>query len=102
MIRHVVMFKLKDTDKTAYENALTVKAMADELLFKVPSIKAMQTILNSQDADSTNFDIALVCDFDDMDALNEYQNHPEHKAFGAFIATVRAEGGRACIDYEIQ
>ncbi|MBQ7782494.1 MAG: Dabb family protein [Oscillospiraceae bacterium] len=101
MIKHIVMFRLKDTDgRTAMENAVTAKEMADKLPSLVPSIKSMEVRINSEAADNTNYHIALICDFEDMNALDEYQNHPEHKKFGAFIVSVRAEGGRACIDYE--
>lgn len=93
------MFKLKDSGgRTAAENAAAAKEMADKLPELIPSIRKMEVLLNSSQADSTNYDIALICDFDNMQGLDEYQNHPEHKKFGAFIASVRAENGRACID----
>ncbi len=95
------MFKLKDTDgRTALENAAKAKEMADRLPSLVASIRKMEVRINSAYAPESNFDLALICDFEDMKGLDEYQNHPEHKKFGAFIAEIRAEGGRACIDYE--
>lgn len=101
MIKHIVMFRLIDTEgRTAIENALAAKEQADKLPELVPSIRKMETVINSQAAPDSNYHIALICDFDDMNGLDEYQNHPEHKKFGAFIAGIRAEGGRACIDYE--
>lgn len=101
MIKHIVMFKLKDSDgKTAMENAAIAKEMADKLPSLVPSIRKMEVRINSEAAPESNFELALICDFDDIKGLDEYQNHPEHKKFGAFISTVRAENGRACIDYE--
>lgn len=101
MIKHIVMFRLIDTEgKTAMENAIAAKEQADKLPELVPSIRKMETVINSEAAPDSNYHIALICDFDDMNGLDEYQNHPEHKKFGAFIAGIRAEGGRACIDYE--
>ncbi len=101
MVKHIVMFKLKKTEsKTPRENALAAKELADKLPSLVPSIIKMETVINSEAAPESNFDLALICDFEDMKGLDEYQNHPEHKKFGAFIAGIRAEGGRACIDYE--
>ena len=101
MIKHIVMFRLIDTEgRTAMENALAAKEQADKLPELVPSIRKMETVINSEAAPDSNYHIALICDFDDMSGLDEYQNHPEHKKFGAFIAGIRAEGGRACIDYE--
>ena len=101
MIKHIVMFRLKATEgKTARENALAAKELADKLPSLVPTIRKMETVINSEDAPDSNFHIALISDFDDMKGLDEYQNHPEHKKFGAFIAGIKEEGGRACIDYE--
>lgn len=95
------MFKLKETEgRSAMENAKLAKEMADKLPSLVPSIRKMEVRINSESAPESNFELALICDFDDIKGLDEYQNHPEHKKFGAFIAQIRADGGRACIDYE--
>ncbi|MGN0665579.1 MAG: Dabb family protein [Huintestinicola sp.] len=101
MVKHIVMFKLKETEgRSPRENAVIAKEMADKLPGLVPSIRKMEAVINSEEAPESNFELALICDFDDMAGLDEYQNHPEHKKFGAFIAGIRADGGRACIDYE--
>lgn len=101
MVHHIVMFRLKDTDgKTAQELAYEAKGKADQLPETVESIRSMEVRVNSEAADQTNYHIALICAFDDYAGLDAYQNHPDHKAFGKFIAGIRAEGGRACIDYE--
>ncbi|MCC8043821.1 MAG: Dabb family protein [Oscillospiraceae bacterium] len=102
MVKHIVMFRLKDIGgKTAAENAAMAKEMADKLPALIPSVRSMEVRLNSPLADSTNYHIALICEFDDMKGLDEYQNHPEHKKFGAFIAGLKDDGNRACIDFEI-
>lgn len=102
MIRHIVMFELLEEaeGKSKIENTKLAKEKAEELREKVPSLKGYQVVTNSEQADQTNYDIALICDFDDMEGLNAYQNHPDHKAFGAFIGKVRKS--RACIDYEME
>lgn len=101
MIRHIVMFSLLDEaeGKSKSENLAEAVKRAEALRTKVPSLKAYSVVTNSPEADSTNYDIALVCDFDNMEGLNEYQNHPDHKEFGKFIVSVRKS--RACIDFEI-
>ena len=101
MIRHIVMFRLKDTDVSAAENAAAAKAKAEALPAVIPQIRAMEVRLNAPSADQGNYHIALICDFDSQADLDAYQVHPEHKKFGGFIAGIREEGGRACIDYEI-
>ena len=99
MIKHIVMFKLKDTEsKTAYENAVEAKERFKTVIENVPSLKKGEAVINSDEAPDSNYTIALICDFDDIDGLNSYQEHPVHKEFGAFIGTIKTE--RACIDYE--
>lgn len=95
MIKHIVMFKLKNA-----ADAVKAKEMADKLQGVIPSLRKLEVVINSDKAPESNFELALICDFDDIDGLNEYQVHPEHKKFGAYISGIRAEGGRACIDYE--
>ncbi len=101
MIRHIVMFSLLEEaeGKTKAENLAEAAKRAESLRTKVPSLRAYSVVTNSPEADSTNYDIALICDFDDMNGLNEYQNHPDHREFGKFICAVRKS--RACIDFEI-
>lgn len=100
MIKHIVMFKLKDIadGKSAYENAVKAKEMAEPLKDKISEIKGMSVEINSDKAPESNYDIALICDFENIDDLNAYQTNPEHLKFGAFIKEVRTD--RACIDYE--
>jgi len=99
MIKHIVMFKLKDIDgKTAYENALEAKERFNDVIANVKELKKGKIVINSKDADQSNYTISLLCDFDTIDDLNAYQIHPAHVAFGKFIGTVKTD--RACIDYE--
>lgn len=99
MIKHIVMFKLKENyeGKTAYELAQEAKERATGLS-EINALKKIETGVNSPSALQDNYEFVLVCDFENIDALNEYQVHPIHKAFGEFIKEIRT--GRACIDYE--
>lgn len=99
MIKHIVMFKLKEADgKTEYENALEAKKRFDNVIAEVKELKKGEVVINSKDAPESNYTIALICEFDDIAALNAYQVHPAHVEFGKFIGTVKTD--RACIDYE--
>lgn len=100
MIKHIVMFKLKpEADgKTAAENAAEGKKLAEKLLTPIPSLKKLRAVINCPGADETNCELALVCDFDDLDGLSAYQASEPHIRFGSFIKPVRES--RACIDYE--
>ena len=99
MIKHIVMFKLKDTEnKTVYENALEAKERFNDVIENVKELKKGEIVINSKDADQSNYTISLLCDFETIEDLNAYQVHPAHVAFGKFIGTVKTD--RACIDYE--
>lgn len=99
MIKHIVMFKLKASEgKTVMENARDAKEKAEKLKGLIPSLVNMEVVLNSEQTPESNYEIALICDFKDVEGLNAYQTHPEHLKFGAFIGTIRES--RACIDYE--
>lgn len=100
MIKHIVMFKLKDINgKTEFENALEAKERFNDVIENVPTLRSAKAVINSKDADMTNYTIALLCDFETIDDLNAYQVHPAHVAFGKYITPLRVS--RACIDYEV-
>lgn len=100
MIKHIVMFKLSENaeGKTRKENLDTALNMLKNFKDMIPVIKDFKAVSNSADAPDSNYDLALICDFENIDDLNAYQTHPEHLKFGKFITQVRES--RACIDYE--
>ena len=94
MIRHICMFKLKEENKAADLMKFCERAKALEAIGEV---RRFEVVCNGGDMPQSNYDAALIFDFDDKDALDRYQNHPVHKAFGAFVTGIRED--RACIDY---
>ena len=100
MVKHIVMFKLKEEfqGKTAAENAKEAKTRAEKLAGLVPTVERLEAVCNSPAADGSNYELALICDFKDMAGLDEYQKHPEQVKFGQYIGQMRES--RACIDYE--
>lgn len=99
MIKHIVMFKLKEADgRTEYENALEAQKRFENVVKNVKELKRGEIVINSKYAPESNYTISLLCDFDTIDDLNAYQVHPAHVEFGKFIGTVKTD--RACIDYE--
>ena len=96
MIKHIVMFHLKEENKE--ENIKEALKRLSTFPDEIPTLKGFEAVVNAPEADCTNCDLALVCDFEDIDGLNAYQVHPSHVAFGNFIKAVRLD--RACIDYE--
>ena len=102
MIKHICMFKMKETanGKSGYENALAMAENLKDFDKKVESLKKFEVKVNSKDAPDSNYELVLICDFDDIEGLNAYQVHPEHVAVAngkvrPFTKT------RLCLDYEI-
>lgn len=100
MIKHIVIWKLKEyaegADRAA--NAVKMKAMLDGCANIVPGILKFEAVLAQPGLEST-YDIVLYSEFADKAALDAYQEHPEHVAIKPFVGAVRAE--RQCMDYEI-
>lgn len=101
MIKHIVFFGLADEaeGKSKIDNANFIKSELENLIHLIPEIRKIEVGINSQDAPQTNFDIALYSEFDSIETLNAYQEHPEHKRVGAYIAKVKTS--RAAVDYEV-
>ena len=84
--------------KDIYENALAMQEYLNGFEKKVESLRKFEVKVNSKDAPENNYELVLICDFDDIDGLNAYQIHPEHVALGKVLSELREL--RACIDYE--
>ena len=99
MIKHIVMWKLKDQaegrDRAA--NALEMKRRLDECAHIVPGILAFEVTVAQPGLEAT-YDIVLYSEFDSREALAAYASHPTHQALVPFIGAVRE--ARQCMDYE--
>ena len=100
MIKHICMFKMKETanGKSGYENAVEAAARLQEFDGKIPSLKKIEVKVNSKEAPQDNYELVLICDFDDIEGLDAYQKDPLHVEFAKKLGEVRES--RACIDYE--
>jgi len=99
MIKHIVMWKLKEhaegADRAA--NAARMKALLDDCRDVVPGIVEFEVALAQPGLEAT-YDVVLYSVFADKAALDSYQDHPKHVAVKPFIGAVRLE--RQCMDYE--
>ena len=99
MVKHIVLFKLKDEApaeaRLAAMNAF--KAAIEALPAKIPFIRSIEVGLNINPAETWN--IALYSEFDSLDDVRRYAVHPDHVAAGKLLAEVRES--RACVDYEL-
>lgn len=94
MIRHICMFTLKEDKKNIakfFEKA--------EKLRELDIIKKFNIVRNVGGTPLSNYDVALIFDFESIDTLDEYQKSPQHLEFGEYVYSVRES--RACIDYEL-
>ena len=98
MIKHIVMWKLKDFAEGANkkENALKIKSSLEGLKSKIKEIKFIEVGITINDAPDF-CDIVLISAFNNAKDLENYQKHPEHVKAGEFIVKVRLE--RKVIDY---
>jgi hypothetical protein len=96
-IRHIVLWKLAAED--ADTRALHAEQIVERLTALVPVIDDIQSLEVGRNVayPATNWDVALVSEFADTDALERYQVHPAHQEAAAFVRSVVTE--RAVVDY---
>lgn len=94
MIKHIVLFKLKDRSAENVEATAQVLRNMEGKIAELRSIEVGKDVLHSE----RSYDIALVTTFDSLQALNAYQVHPEHKKVIAHMNEVRESS--ICVDYE--
>ncbi|KEI98336.1 MULTISPECIES: Dabb family protein [Clostridium] len=99
MIKHIVMWKLKEfaEGKSKLENANIIKINLEDLKHRIDEVKLIEVgvnINNSQQA----YDVVLYSEFENLEDLNLYQNHPDHVKVGEFINKVKED--RIVTDYE--
>ena len=100
MIKHIVMWKLKEHAEGAERtvNARKMKDMLDACSNVVPGILKFEAVVAQPGLEAT-YDVLLYSEFADKAALDAYQEHPQHQALKPFFGAVRE--GRQCMDYEI-
>lgn len=94
MLRHIVLFKLKNPApevlKETKEVLMNMKGKIPELL----DIEVGIDVVRSE----RSYDIALTTTFESLDAMNAYQVHPLHVEVGKYMADVRESA--VAVDYE--
>lgn len=100
MIKHIVMWKLKDFAEGSSKvvNAQKIKELLESLKERIEEVKHIEVGIDSSKTDASA-DIVLYSEFDCMKDLTIYQNHPEHVKIVQFVKEVCTE--RRVADYEI-
>jgi len=97
-IRHVVSWKLATTDEAERaEHAAGIKRRLESLPAVIPQLRFLQVGVNVVPAN--DFDVVLISDFDSVDDVRTYQEHPAHLDVAAFIRSVVA--ARSSVDFEV-
>lgn len=98
MVKHIVMWKLKESALGADKrtNAIKMKHLLEALQGVVPGAYKMEVGINYNPA---GYDVVLYSEFNDHDALEGYQVHPEHIHVQEFVHQVIAS--RVVADYMV-
>lgn len=98
MVKHIVLFKLKEEAEEALKLAVmnAFKAAIESLPTKISVIRKIEVGLNINPSEAWN--IALYSEFDSLEDVKTYAVHPEHIAAGKLLADLKES--RACVDYE--
>ena len=98
MVKHIVLFKLKET--LSQEEKLKVmndfKAAIEALPAKIDFIRKIFVGLNANPAEK--WDICLDSEFDTLADVNAYAIHPAHVAAAGILKEAKQD--RSCVDYE--
>ncbi len=99
MVCHIVLWKFLDTaqGRVRAENLRLAEQMLKELTTLIPSIHSLEVGTNTG-RDHDAYDLVLRATFASFDALQQYQDHPDHQRVAGFLRGVRS--ARAVVDYE--
>jgi len=76
MIRHIVMWRLKDKPNKA-GNAIRIKQLLEGLRGRIPGLLRIEVGIDFSAGDASS-DVVLFSEFTDEAALEAYQKHPLH------------------------
>jgi hypothetical protein len=98
MIRHIVMFRLKDfpSAEEKEKSAETVKSELLSMRLKIAEIREFEVGININKGNSA-WDLVINSVFESAEDLRAYQVHPAHQAFIAFNKDYSA--AKAIVDY---
>ncbi len=95
MIKHVVMWRLKEENRE--QNAKKAKEVLESLVGKIGGLLSLEVGINSYVDKNPNADCVLISTHTDFAALEQYQTHPEHQKAVDFIKKIVES--RGCVDF---
>lgn len=99
MLRHTVLLRIDAADAAVRsERSQRLIAALESLPPHIPQIRALAVNANVIEREG-NWDLALVVDVDDADALEVYRSHPEHQKVLTLISEVTSN--RCAVDFPV-
>ncbi len=100
MVKHVVMWKIKDSHDglSKDELSLKLKGALEGLKEKISQIRAIEVGINFSQSEAA-CDVVLYSSFDTKEDLEIYQNHPDHVKVAELVSQIRTE--RRVVDYNV-
>ncbi|TCM50734.1 stress responsive alpha/beta barrel protein [Rhizobium sp. PP-F2F-G48] len=99
MIKHIVMWDVRgETAEEKLSTAAVVKAKFEALAGIIPGLRTLEIGIDISRI-SYACDVVLYSEFDSIDALNSYADHPEHQRVKAELEGLRI--ARHQVDYRV-
>lgn len=97
MVQHIVMWNFVDSLSQEEKEAAgrKMKELLEPIGALVEGAVQIRVIVN--ELDSSNRDVALISQFETVEALQAYQVHPAHVEAGKFVRSVTCN--RSCMDF---
>lgn len=101
MIRHIVMWKLKDKAEgaTKEKNAEKLKLILEGLRTNIDEIKAVEVGIQINPDEDDSLDVVLICDFETELDFQMYTRNAHHQKAINFINAVADK--RYFVDYKV-
>jgi quinol monooxygenase YgiN len=96
MIKHVVIWKIKDPEQRA-PHASAVKRALEALRGHIPGMLKIEVGIDIG-YDKASHDVILYSEFESRAALDEYQKHPLHEDAKAIVSLLVTD--RRVVDWE--
>ncbi len=98
MIKHVILWKIKDEIEDKMSAKLLAKKALEDLKGKIEGL--IEIKVNISPLPSSNADMMLDSTFESVDALKAYATHPLHVAAAdGFVRPITKD--RSCMDFEV-
>ncbi len=95
MITHLVLFKFKaETTEAEIQQLAEGLGGLPQKIEEIREFRFGKDVIHSE----RSYDLGLISSFDDLDALQRYQVHPEHQKVVAHVKAITS--GAVAVDFE--